>query len=417
MISLVEALNYRCLRYIKQPLGPFNILVGPNASGKTTFLDVLGFLGDLVSKGIDDAVVSRTQNFQDLIYGRRGGKFELAIEAAIPDERRKQLFKPELDTIRYEVAIGVNGDSEINILSEKCLIKKADKFIQMPRTFFPQLLDSQSLITPSGKRDIRTVINKVKGGNDNYYNEVEEKTSGRWSPSFKLGPRKSALANLPDDQSKYPAATWLKSLLSEGVQKLMLNSLVIRKASPPGQARYFKPDGSNLPWMIEQLRNKSKERFDAWIGHIQTALPDIEDIRIVEREDDKHKYLMIRYHGGLEVPSWMASDGTLRLLALTLPAYLPGFGGVYLVEEPENGIHPRAVETLYQSLSSIYDGQILLATHSPVMLSMADADKVLCFAKTAEGATDIVLGSDHPALKDWKKETNLGVLYAAGVLG
>ncbi len=48
MITLVEALNYRCLRHISQPLGPFHVLVGPNASGKTTFLDVIAFLGRLV---------------------------------------------------------------------------------------------------------------------------------------------------------------------------------------------------------------------------------------------------------------------------------------------------------------------------------------------------------------------------------
>ena len=42
MITLIEALNFRCLCYISQPMGPFHVLVGPNASGKTTFLDVVG---------------------------------------------------------------------------------------------------------------------------------------------------------------------------------------------------------------------------------------------------------------------------------------------------------------------------------------------------------------------------------------
>ena len=80
-------------------------------------------------------------------------------------------------------------------------------------------------------------------------------------------------------------------------------------------------------------------------------------------------------------------------------------------------MHPQAVETMFQSLSSVYDAQILLATHSPVILSMVEADKVLCFAKTTEGATDIVSGSEHPALKEWRGETNLSVLFAGGVLG
>ena len=209
----------------------------------------------------------------------------------------------------------------------------------------------------------------------------------------------------------------MKQSLTQGVQTLVLNSLLIRKASPPGKRHGFLPDGSNLPWVVKLLIEKHDEHFQDWIRHVRTALPDIRDIKVVEREDDKHAYLVVHYEGGLKVPSWMVSDGTLRLMALTLPAYIPDLGGIYLIEEPENGIHPRAIETVFQSLSSVYDAQILLATHSPVILSQADADKVLCFKKAASGATDIVLGSQHPKLKDWKGDPNLSVLFAGGVLG
>ena len=107
------------------------------------------------------------------------------------------------------------------------------------------------------------------------------------------------------------------------------------------------------------FRRTNNKRFKEWVAHVRTALPEIENIKTVERPDDKHRYMKICYHGGIEVPSWMVSDGTFRLLALTIPAYLPEFEGIYLIEEPENGIHPTAVETVYQSLSSVYDAQIL----------------------------------------------------------
>ncbi|MGB3779344.1 MAG: ATP-binding protein, partial [Tunicatimonas sp.] len=187
-------------------------------------------------------------------------------------------------------------------------------------------------------------------------------------------------------------------------------------ASPPGQSKTFKPDGSNLPWVINDLK-KNEKQFKKWIAHVQTALPDIIDIDTVEREDDRHRYLRVFYEGDIRVPSWLVSDGTLRLLALTLPAYLSDFTGVYLIEEPENGIHPKAVEAVFQSLSSVYNGQIMLASHSPVVLSLVEPNQILCFAKTKEGITDIVNGADHPALKNWKHETNLSVLYASGILG
>jgi predicted ATPase len=68
-------------------------------------------------------------------------------------------------------------------------------------------------------------------------------------------------------------------------------------------------------------------------------------------------------------------------------------------------------------LSSIYAGQVLIATHSPVALNMLEPSQVLCFAKDQTGATDIVTGDRHPALQNWKQgQPDLGVLFAAGIL-
>ncbi|NCC31558.1 MAG: ATP-binding protein, partial [Chloroflexia bacterium] len=117
------------------------------------------------------------------------------------------------------------------------------------------------------------------------------------------------------------------------------------------------------------------------------------------------------------VPSWLVSDGTLRLLALTLLAYLPQQEGIYLIEEPENGIHPKALEGVYQSLSSVYCSQILVATHSPLFLGLAEPAQLLCFARNPSGAVAIVTGDHHPALQNWQGEVDLSAMYAAGVLG
>src|SRR3954470_21160213 len=112
MITLVEALDYRCLRYIRQPLGPFHVLVGPNASGKTTFLDVIAFLGRLVSDGPDAAIEERTSNFYDLVWRQEGIGFELAIEARMPEGLRERLLDRDVDTVRYEVALSIDRETQ-----------------------------------------------------------------------------------------------------------------------------------------------------------------------------------------------------------------------------------------------------------------------------------------------------------------
>jgi len=423
MIRLIETRNFRSLKYISQPLDNFHVLVGANASGKTTFLDAISFIADLVVQGVDYAITQRTQNYVDLTFAGRGGDIELAIEMEIPVEQASLLPEEKFDRIRYEVRLGLTSEThEHAIKEERVLLLNSGNSRKstngMARINFPEYFDLDHRLVGNtfASKQYKQIIKKQEGGNDNFYPETRKDTSGGWIPSFKLGIKKSALGNLPADVTKFPVSSWLKDFVNEGVQLFILDSLNIRRASPPGQSRKFKTDGSNLPWVIEDLKKRDMDAYRNWVEHIRTALPDVEEVLTVERADDKHRYLKIQYNSGMEVPSWLVSDGTLRLLALTLPAYLPDFEGVYLIEEPENGIHPRAIETVFQSLSSVYNAQILLASHSPVILSMVHLEDVLCFGKTPDGVTDIVRGIDHPMLKDWKGETNLSVLFAGGVL-
>lgn len=418
MIQLAEALNFRCLRYVSRPLKPFHVLVGPNASGKTTFLDVIGFLSDVISNGLDHALEDRATNPQDLLYQHRGSRMELAVEAMVPEHLLQTSKKNGLSTIRYQVAIGFEESlGAFEFKAETLTLKRPTPQQSNQRTLFPDCVKApRSLQHSVNASTNRTLINKVPGGNDNFYSE--KKTTGRgWAPSFRLGPQKSALGNLPADETSFPIASWFREFLRTGVQRLLLNSRAIMNPSPPTRVAGFLPDGSNLSWVVARLKKNDPERHTAWIRHLRTALPDLIDIGTVERPEDRHCYLIYEYDGGLRVPSWLVSDGTIRLTALTLPAYLADLRGVYLVEEPENGIHPGAVETVYDSLNSMYAAQVLLATHSPVVLSAASPDDVLCFAKDDEGGTDIVLGSEHPGLQKWRGDMDLGTLLASGVLG
>lgn len=423
MIVEIEALSYRCLRYVRQPLAPFQVLIGPNASGKSTFLDVAAFLADLVreKEGVASAVAERAPDVRDLVWMREGDAFELAVEAAIPDQLQNRK-NGSYARLRYEVRVGLHADTrEINLLAETLWLRPEPtgngEHAETQRTLFPMPPAPPDTIgIPSGKKapaGWRRVLNKVpESGNDYFRSESSE-----WNNLFRLGPRRSALANLPEDEEKFPISIWFRRLLLEGVQRLALNSAALRRPSPPGSPRQFQPDGSNLPLVVNDLEERAPERLQEWIAHLRTALPDLEGIRTVERPEDRHRYLVLDYSTGLHAPCWLISDGTLRLLALTVLAYIPQLAGIYLIEEPENGIHPRAVESVLQSLSSVYGAQVLLATHSPVILGLSAPDQVLCFNRTERGETDIVLGSAHPRLRQWRGETDLGTLFASGVLG
>jgi predicted ATPase len=415
MITLVEALRYRSLRDVRQELSGFQVLVGANASGKSTFLDVVHLIRDLLNDGLASAIAKRSPDIRSLLWMELDTRFEVAVEFDIPPERRERLSQNGQSRARYEVALGLNASAELAIAGENLWLLPARQTTEpIPRPLFPGLAEPRSnLLHKEGHRTPpgwKKIVAK-SAGNDYFVSE-----GGKWRSQFRIGPQKLALANLPEDESRFPVATWVKRSLMEGIQLLVLNSERMRRPSPPGSPKDFQPDGSNLPWAIESLRGNTS-RFESWVAHIRTALPDIKSIDTVEREEDRHRYLRIEYQSGLRAPSWTVSDGTLRLLALTLIGYLEGGEHIYLVEEPENGIHPQAVETVFQSMSSAYGNQILCASHSPILLSLAEPKDILCFARTPEGATDIVRGDLHPRLRDWKRESDLGTLFATGILG
>ena len=387
MLRRIQALNYRCLRYVDVELDQFHVLVGPNGSGKSALFDAIAFVSDWISGGFDNAVDRRTNNYQDLVWGRPKDEmwFELALEFDSPDDMEPK-DKKECDRVRYELLVREENDA-LGIHREALTVTSQQSLITTLNGTAPE-----SIRLPFPRP------NACAG-------DIEI-----------LRPSRSMLSpGLVERQFPYK---YLSRILSGRVRKLFLESNCLRNASPP-KARngLIEPDGSNLPWTVKRLQIADPGRFDAWLRHVRTGVRDLQEIRVVEREDDRHAYLMLRYVNGVEVPSWAVSDGTLRLLALTLIAYLPDSDCLYLLEEPENGIHPLAVETVYQSLSSMWDSQVLVTSHSPELLMCAEPKNVLCFRTDHEGAAQIVPGHRHPRLAHWRSAADVDLLFASEILG
>ena len=221
MITLIEARSFRCLRQISQPLNSFHVLVAANASGKSTFLDVIAFLGDIAKNGPDYAVRQRTQTFQDLIWNRANESFELAVEAGIPDALLAPQSNGKRDTIRYEIAVGLDPDSnEISITSEKAILKPSRKRTWRQPDLFPEGNGScKTILTVQRLVGSRTILSKNPDKHDCFYSEVTAKPGKGWVPAFRLGPRKSTLANLPEDESRFPSLGLVQTLPHGGGAK------------------------------------------------------------------------------------------------------------------------------------------------------------------------------------------------------
>ena len=410
MLRRIQALNYGCLRHVDVALDAFHVLVGPNGSGKSTLFDLIAFARDAATEGVQRAVERRTNNLQDLVWGRpkHDAHFELALEFDLPETLQEELGQEGLDNYRgrYELAVsdsayGPHAPAEnLRVVVER---RVAD---HRPATTPPTSLMQDGDAFAGTQQALRRWIDEMVA-------KMAPEEQLRRSVTARISRGAGMLENI---------LTWVNlpfaETLEAGCRRLSLDSGCLRKASAP-VARYgpLEPKGSNLPWAVKRLIDADGERFRAWLAHLRTVLGELEDIRVVEREDDRHAYLVVRQANGVEVPSWSLSEGTLRLLALTLIAYLPDTDCLYLVGEPENGIHPRAVEAVYQSLSSVYESQVLIASHSTDVLICAEPKDVLCFGKDESGAASVTPGDRHAGLKHWRNAADVDLFFARDILG
>jgi predicted ATPase len=220
---------------------------------------------------------------------------------------------------------------------------------------------------------------------------------------------------VPEEPEMFPEAAWLRQLLRWQITSVELDPAAMRGPCPPEAPRELVRDGSNLAILVDRIAGT--ERFDWWVEHLRVSLPGVKHVNVAEQAHDRRLYLVVTYENGLKVPSWRLSDGTLRFLGLTLIPCLPPENRVFLVEEPENGIHPQAIELLMQSLTSVHEGQVLVATHSPIVVGVTDPADLLCFSQDDQRATHIEQGSQHPGLAVWKDNLTLADIFAAGILG
>jgi predicted ATPase len=395
VISGIQIKNFKGIKHTPRlNLSNFHVLVGPNASGKSTFLDAIEFVKSCLKDGPLSAVESRVPDFRDLTFMRRGGEIEIDLYLDLTDSITEQ--QPG-SLLHYRISV---------VSDEQLGVRVGDEFLER----LPQA---------GGKVRAVRLVRKTATGRDVYRREA-----GKYQDVFLFGADKFALSHTPPDLERYPTANAVKSFLMQGVRYIQLNSPAMREPAAATRPTELELDGVNLARVVGRLVREARRSqwrkadspLDRWTDHLRYALDDLASVGWAQREPDNAEYLYLRYSSGLECPSWLLSDGTLRMLALTLPAFLPASPSIYMVEEPENGVHPKALEIIIKALTAIPFAQVFVATHSPLVVQATGADPLLCFSRDENGV-HVVHGPAHSALKEWTGEPDLGSIFASRVLG
>ena len=437
MITRIEARRYRCFRELDVELGGFRVLAGANGAGKSTLLDISPILAQLVVEGQtgpvfferqDDDAPPRALTPSDLVYRHQGDTFDLALEAAIPDDVQQAIVNTEPDLsaaperipnrLRYEVSLVAFNGRDLQVDAEYLILFNADD----PRKGARPTRDADGALAGDRPRNQNQRYALVLDRGRGQTAVVQAYQPAAKSPAryeFDLAPTAVGLANVPADRRQFPVVTWFKSFLANDVRAYRPDYRQLREAAPSGTGAALQSDGANLPWLLHDLRQADPQAFADWVEHVRLALPLVEDVVPYIREGDRRATFRVVYGGApapLEIEASGLSEGTLRILALTAPAFLLSSPEVLIVEQPEDGLHPRALESVLGSFQLRLGGQVWTSTHSPVALAHVPLDDIIIVRPGPDGATAIP-GPEHPSLGAWRGALNPGELYAAGILG
>ena len=188
------------------------------------------------------------------------------------------------------------------------------------------------------------------------------------------------------------------------------------------------PHGRNLVGVMDSLRDKEPERFEALNKELGRWLPEFDHILFETPETGQRAFLLRTRKGHHAIPARDLSQGTVLALAILTLAYLPEPPPLIGIEEPERGVHPRLLRNIQTALYRLsypkqfgedrQPVQVIATTHSPYFLDLYKdhPEEIVIAQKTSDGAAFQRL-SDQPHIMEVLDDAPLGEVWYSGILG
>ena len=187
-------------------------------------------------------------------------------------------------------------------------------------------------------------------------------------------------------------------------------------------------DGGRTAALLDHLLRTDLKRFMSFKEQLCRMVPGCEDL-VIETPQPQLRRIDLIVDGGHRIPASRSSAGVRLLLFFLALVHHPIPPKVVLIEEPENGIHPRRLSEVMDLLRGLTVGhfgggkvQVIVTTHSPYLLDCADleTDQVLIFQRDADGTRNAV-PADKQHLQEFFDGFMLGEVWfnaqEAGLIG
>ena len=373
-ITLGKLWNHHSVR----PLTPLVAVIGKNGVGKSTLFDAFGFVADCLSVGVEEACDLRGRGgFDRLVSSGASEPIQFMIYF-----RQSKGDRP----ITYELSIAKGNDERLYVESERLRQRRKGERSGRPFSF----------------------LNLEKGRGEAWKGESYGEEESRDKVEVQLtDPRQLGIATL-GALVEHPRIAIFRNFIENWYLSYFTPDAA-RSLPLAGPQRHLSIRGDNIGNVVQFMEREHKERFKRVLDRIADKIPGIEKISTHKSPDGR---LLLRFDDkGFADPfySQQMSNGTLKIFAYLLLLEDPDPAPFICIEEPENGLYHKLLETLASEFRSHATGrkgssQIFITTHQPYFVDALSPDEIWVLEKGEDGFATICRASDDHVVKAMVEE-------------
>ena len=371
-----------------------NILVGVNGSGKTSFLNAITMLYEGVAGGGLSSLFRQWGSYNAIVNACGEVKPDCFSVTYVFDAdvlRKVVSASPFKKDVYYKITVFPIGDGTNYTLCET-LYSEDNK--GKKKTF--SYLEFRNGI---GQISVRT-----KSGI-----EVEKYDDGM------LSAQELVLRQITDPQRYLPSFV-VREAISAIAGYSKFNFDQVRQPADANDVKRLISTGENLSHWLSNLNNNYTFYYEKIIECLSDINPNFTGIGY--NVFGSRLYLSLREKNlSHAIDALHMSDGTLKYLLLLSIFHNPQRGTLVCVDEPESCLHPDMIRSVAKMMKrAAMTSQIIVATHSALLLNAFELDDILVFEKNDKNETQIIRYSEDD-FGDREDELLPGQLWLNGEIG
>lgn len=349
MLSKLRVQHYKSLFDTEVNLEPLTVFIGPNGSGKSNICEALAILSDFLQRLID--IGNNPANIKDF--------FAQSLQSVSNNQPsiESKFWHGKSDYLSFEVSTLPKTE---NNPSEK----------------YENVLDlSVHFDYPQQNVSMKITGNAISG-------------SERYAPRERYTPsiRQFLVSN------EYP-----DSPIANALNKVSIYDFApINLSSNTPSTGSMERTGQGIAYALVDILHANRKSFDELEERLTRLVPNIQRIALPRANNQTFLLELIDRYSQHHIPASDISDGTLRILAFLTALYQDDTPSIICFEEIENGVHPWLLHKMMELLKTVStEGitgkpvQVLITTHSPVLLNYVEPHQVRAVELDNEGKTQV----------------------------